>query len=301
MKEYGKAVDSFKQAAIIAKRIRANRVLIEIYKDISEASRELKDYQQALEYYEQFHKLKEAAQQEKENQEKRYRKVIDQAKVARREADLLQIKNDQLENEINERILLQQKLEILAKTDSLTGLLNRRAFFTQASLAYERAIRGKEYFAIVLFDIDLFKQINDTYGHQIGDQVLSKIGQRLQRNAREEDLVCRFGGEEFIILLQGIDLSDGDQFAKELRKVINRPILAQDQSYNITASFGVSAFDPAHPVNIDKLIEMADKAMYRSKELGRDRVTLSQGRRNTRSLKLAGFGLQSIFSSKDSE
>ncbi|NSW52655.1 MAG: GGDEF domain-containing protein [Anaerolineae bacterium] len=289
------AIEAFKEAATIAQKVHANRTLYEIYEEISKICRQMGDYRQALEYYERFHNRKEAAQREKENQERRYRQVMDQARMARREADLLQLKNDQLENEINERKLLQQKLETLAKTDSLTNLLNRRAFFTQAALAYERANRSQQAFSVILFDLDHFKEVNDRHGHQAGDQILAKIGQRLARHAREIDLVCRFGGEEFILLLPGMDMNTAHTYAREIKTLINKPIRTQENEYIIYASFGISTFDPAHAVSLDRVIEQADTAMYTAKAEGRNRIVFGGERRSTGELVMKRAGLQSIF------
>jgi diguanylate cyclase (GGDEF)-like protein len=295
MGKYDKAIEEYKVGVDIAKRIRTLRLLYEMYEAMAEVCKLNDDYKNALHYFEMYHAAKDAALKERETQERRYRQVIDQAKVARREADLLQIKNDQLENEINERKLLQQKLEQLAKTDPLTNLINRRAFFTQAALAYERARRYQEPFGIILFDLDLFKEVNDTYGHQIGDQVLAKLGHRLKELAGEEDLVCRFGGEEFILLIGGADINKAHDFAKRIKQMMTEPVETAEKSIHIHASYGVSAFDPTAVVSLDKLIERADDAMYYSKENGRNRITISSDRSGSGVLNFSRVGLQSIF------
>jgi diguanylate cyclase (GGDEF)-like protein len=296
MQRYNEALEEYQQGTVIARRIATYRLLYEMYLSMSEVCKLKGDFEPALDYYERYHNTKEKALEEREKQEKRYRQVIDQAKNARREADMLQVKNDQLENEINERKLLQQKLETLAKTDPLTKLLNRRSFFTQASLAYERARRNSHSFSLILFDVDHFKEINDTFGHQAGDQVLAKVGERLRRKAHEGSLACRFGGEEFIILLPNAESKDAQTFAKELKDDINKPIQSSDKQIQVSASFGVSTFDPAEAVNLDKLIERADDAMYHSKENGRNRITVSSDHSGSGVLNYSRIGLQSIFS-----
>jgi len=151
---------------------------------------------------------------------------------------------------------------------------------------YERASRSQQPFSLVLMDIDHFKQVNDEFGHQVGDQILSKIGQRLLRMAREDDLVCRYGGEEFVILLSNMDTNRAFAFAKELKDQITRPISSQERTFNISASIGVSTFNPANPANFDKLIERADTAMYSAKEQGRNRIALSDERATTGALRM---------------
>jgi diguanylate cyclase (GGDEF)-like protein len=301
MGKYNKAIEEYKLGVDIAKRIRTLRLLYEMYEAMAEVCKLNDDYKSALHYFEMYHAAKDAALKERETQERRYRQVIDQAKSARREADLLQIKNDQLENEINERKLLQQKLEQLAKTDPLTNLINRRAFFTQAALAYERARRYQEPFGIILFDLDHFKEVNDTYGHQIGDQVLAKLGQRLKELAGDDDLVCRFGGEEFILLIAGADINKAHDFAKQIKQMMTAPIETAEKPIQIHASYGVSAFDHTAVVSLDKLIERADDAMYYSKENGRNRITISSDRSGSGVLNFSRVGLQSIFTPAQSK
>ncbi|MEE4195718.1 MAG: GGDEF domain-containing protein [Anaerolineae bacterium] len=293
--KYLEALEEYKAGAVIARRIATYRLLYEMYLAMSEVCKKNGDFQSALDYYERFHNTKEKALEEREKQEKRYREVIDQAKNARREADMLQVKNDQLENEINERKLLQQKLENLAKTDPLTRLLNRRSFFTQAALVYERSRRASQTFSLILFDVDHFKEINDTYGHQAGDQILAKVGERMRHKAPDGALTCRFGGEEFIILLPDTDSKEAQSFASDLKDEINRPINTSEKPIQVSASFGISTFDPSEAVNLDKLIERADDAMYHSKENGRNRITVSSDHSGSGVLNYSRLGLQSIF------
>ena len=293
--KFPEALEEYKAGAVIARRISTYRLLYEIYLEMSNVCKQSGDFGSALEYYERFHNTKEKALEEREKQEKRYRQVIDQAKNARREADMLQVKNDQLESEINERKILQQKLENLAKTDPLTKLLNRRSFFTQAALAYERSRRAQQTFSLILFDIDHFKEINDTYGHQAGDQILAKVGERMRRKSPDGALACRFGGEEFIMLLPETDTKDAQTFARDLKDEINRPINTSEKPIQVSASFGISTFDPTEAVNLDKLIERADDAMYHSKENGRNRITVSSDHSGSGVLNYSRLGLQSIF------
>ena len=297
MKEYPQALDEYKQGVVIAHRIHTHRLLYEMYQAMSNVCKQNNDFQGALEFYEKFHNAKEQALEEREKQERRYRQVIDQAKNARREADLLQVKNNQLENEINERKQLQQKLEQLAKTDPLTQLLNRRSFFTQAALAYERARRYQKPFSLILFDVDHFKEINDSFGHQAGDQILAKISERLRSKTDQSDLVCRFGGEEFIILIHDADSKQAQAVAKEIKQELNRTIQTTDMPIQVSASFGISTFDPNEAVSLDKLIERADDAMYHAKENGRNRITVSSDRSGSGMLNYTRLGLQTVFSS----
>lgn len=164
-----------------------------------------------------------------------------------------------------ERLLRQQReLIVLAYLDSLTGVLNRRAFFDKAGDLVD-AGRG---FAAVMFDIDHFKNVNDSYGHDVGDQVLRVIG----REARNGNAVFgRLGGEEFAIVLEGASLQAAALYAEELRRQLAELSFdAAKQAFSVTASFGVA--ERAANESIDQLLKRADGALYEAKRAGRNRV-----------------------------
>ena len=164
-----------------------------------------------------------------------------------------------------ERLLRQQReLIVLAYLDSLTGVLNRRAFFDKAG---DLVDAGKR-FAAVMFDVDHFKQVNDTCGHDVGDQVLRAIG----REARNGNAILgRLGGEEFAIVLEGSNLQAATLYAEGLRKQLaDLSFEAAGQTFSITASFGVA--ERAAGESIDQLLKRADGALYQAKRAGRNRV-----------------------------
>lgn len=165
----------------------------------------------------------------------------------------------------------QRRLERAAATDSLTGLLNRQAFdliFKQSTLEVDRA---KLPLSIILFDIDSFKQVNDTYGHLAGDEVLRAIAQLARDVVRESDVISRWGGEEFLILLKNCPLDRAAGVAEKLRDAIARHRVAPAPSeLPITISLGVAQFAP--PESQAKLFSRADTALYRAKLGGRNRV-----------------------------
>lgn len=172
------------------------------------------------------------------------------------------------------RELMQQKeaAEALARTDVLTGLANRRAFDEAAQREIRRAVRYGEPLALILTDIDRFKAINDTYGHHAGDQVLVNFAHTLRAAVREVDLVGRWGGEEFVILMPGTALEEARRAAERMRQAVAAaPACLGEAAYAYTASFGVAAFTAAMPT-LDDLLRRADQALYRAKENGRNRV-----------------------------
>ena len=171
-------------------------------------------------------------------------------------------------------------LELLATRDGLTGLFNRRTFMTLAAQEYQRALRYHHSFAVILFDLDEFKQINDTYGHLCGDEVLQEVARRCQERLRSVDLLGRYGGEEFVILLPETGQSDAEAVAEKIRSVIgNTPIqLVEIQiSIAVTISVGGIVFTPddqeAMP-SFDTIFSRADEMMYASKKAGRNCITM---------------------------
>lgn len=165
------------------------------------------------------------------------------------------------------------KLEHQAGTDSLTGLHNRLSL----SLFIEDEIiklREKQSLStILLIDIDKFKNINDNYGHPIGDKVLQDVARTIQDHIRQGDIASRFGGEEFMVLLSGASLKTAKQRAEQLRVAISKlPFDFLPQGSNVTISTGISLLDPANENPIDNAYKDADKALYSAKSAGRDKV-----------------------------
>ena len=164
------------------------------------------------------------------------------------------------------------ELEHRAYSDYLTGLANRRYFIEQAELELSRHQRHGGDISLMMFDIDLFKQINDKYGHNIGDSVLQKVAQVSREILRDIDLIGRIGGEEFAVLLPQTSSSKAFMIAERLRIAISKAEVIFDKGVvsNFTASFGV--IDANNSKNIDEVLIQADLALYKAKESGRNRV-----------------------------
>lgn len=160
-----------------------------------------------------------------------------------------------------------------AITDPLTGLYNRRYFEDNIVKEAERSLRLKQPFSLVSLDLDFLKKINDTYGHQFGDLAIKTISNVLKREARSIDIPARIGGEEFDLLLPGVDSRGASIAAERIRKSIENQVL--DTIGGITASIGVATF-LEHSDRIDELIELADQAMYKAKLNGRNQVQIAQ-------------------------
>jgi len=156
--------------------------------------------------------------------------------------------------------------------DHLTGLANRRAFFEAAAHALQRCARADLQLAVVAFDADHFKSVNDSYGHAAGDAVLRHLATGLSATFRSTDIVARFGGEEFVVLLSGTSIDEAQAIAQRLcQHVAAKPVTVDGVSIRYTVSAGVAAMEPG-VAGLDELIKRADAAMYSAKAGGRNRV-----------------------------
>ena len=176
-----------------------------------------------------------------------------------------------------ENARLFEQVQRLAITDPLTGLYNRRYFFEGARREFERAARYQLPLAVVMLDLDHFKQVNDSYGHQAGDRVLAVVAGQCQVSLREVDLLARYGGEEFIFLLPQTNLEGAQQMAERLCVQLKKqPVEIGGQQIAISASLGV-AERTAETIDLQDLIHRADQALYAAKEAGRGCVKLFKG------------------------
>lgn len=157
-----------------------------------------------------------------------------------------------------------------AVTDVLTGLLNRRGILARFDQEVERAQRQEQHFAIALFDVDHFKQINDTYGHLAGDAMLRIVAQQLDGAKRAEDIIGRVGGEEFIVILPHQDRESGHMAAERLRSAVSQSSPGEGHR-RATVSGGLALY-PDDGANWDQLFQAADRRLYEAKKKGRDRV-----------------------------
>ena len=172
-------------------------------------------------------------------------------------------------NEVHEELIK------LSTIDELTGLLNRRAFIEVATAEIERSKRYNRPLSLVMTDIDFFKKVNDNYGHSAGDEVLAKICEEIRKVLRVNDIFCRWGGEEFCILLPETNKDQCHVIAEKTRKHLDGTLIEiPNARLKITSSFGCSSLDPEDN-GLENLIERTDKALYLSKGKGRNCVTLS--------------------------
>lgn len=187
-----------------------------------------------------------------------------------------------------ENVLLHEEAQRLSLTDGLTGTWNRRFFQMQFRQVLATATRFDRPFSVLMLDLDNFKQINDSFGHQKGDEILIEFSRRVKLALREVDTFARYGGEEFICLLAETDVEGAMTTAEKIRLAIRSDPFGEiaERPLRLTVSIGVSSY-PQHGDDYAALVEAADQAMYRAKQLGRDRVTVAQSGGGHGGLKLA--------------
>ncbi len=163
-------------------------------------------------------------------------------------------------------------IAVMASTDMLTGLSNRYSFLDTAHRVFTRNRVNGSPIAILFIDIDHFKSINDTYGHAFGDAVLAALGRAINESLRPTDLACRYGGEEFVVLLQQAEMSVALKVAERVRGAACRLSFPQEPNFTFTLSVGVAAEMPSDRDTLELFISHADTALYTAKRTGRDRV-----------------------------
>lgn len=185
----------------------------------------------------------------------------------------VQVKIKQLQDELKEK---NKKLEELSNTDPLTKIYNRRYFMEIFELEFMRAKRYQSYLSFIMIDIDHFKDFNDTYGHLLGDKILVEIAKLLKSNLRVHDQICRYGGEEFALMMPETDLQGAKIVAERHRKSVEEfALIEEGKALKITISLGVASYPHPHVQKLDDLIKLADDALLESKRRGRNQITIA--------------------------
>ncbi len=251
----------------------SQKQLFECHLLLAELYEDAEQYAAALQHYKQYQTLKEQVFNEKSDQRLKVLQVVHQLKQARKEAEMYQLRSATLELEIQERTRAQAELERLATTDSLTGLYNRRHFFGLAQREYVQAQRYQRPLAAILLDVDHFKDVNDRHGHGIGDQVLCAVAALILETIRQADIVGRYGGEEFALILPETDLAGALIIAERLRtRIAQHTVFAHHTPITVTVSLGVAQIDLADPDPLETLIQQTDHALYQAKRAGRNKT-----------------------------
>lgn len=200
-------------------------------------------------------------------------------KIAEEKSRALYLKSVELENALQAESQARKKIESLYKEverlsriDPLTELSNRRSFSTEAARFFKLAVRHKKKISCVMLDIDFFKKVNDTYGHDFGDRVLIAVAKTCTKELRSTDLLARFGGEEFCFLFPETDLQGASFIAERIRvKISELEFNSEKDRFSVTASFGASGLLDSDK-NIEDMLKRSDVCLYKAKEGGRNRV-----------------------------
>jgi diguanylate cyclase (GGDEF)-like protein len=199
---------------------------------------------------------------------RKYRKLVAQTKRLVRMGDAMQ----------KDLLRAGEIMEFQATHDFLTGLMNRAAIMETLAKELARRKREKGPLALIMADIDLFKHVNDLYGHMAGDAVLREASKRIESHVRPYDSVGRIGGEEFLIVVPGCSAPDAGAMAERLRAAFcDAPMVTSDGELHVTLSLGVAAVDSEDETDADSMIRAADKALYKAKRGGRNKVEVFSG------------------------
>ena len=204
--------------------------------------------------------------------------------IAEEKSSELYLKGEELKNALQAEEKARKEIEILYKEverlsliDPLTGLNNRRSFFTDAHHTLQLAIRHQKKLSCAMLDIDFFKKVNDTCGHDFGDKVLIAVAKVCKKEMRETDLVARYGGEEFCFLFPETGLNATALIAERIRHAISQLEFDADKnSFSVTVSIGVSKLLDSND-NMENMLKRSDECLYKAKETGRNRVVLWEG------------------------
>ncbi|MFH2046757.1 MAG: diguanylate cyclase, partial [Pseudomonadota bacterium] len=176
--------------------------------------------------------------------------------------------------DITERKEMERKIKHIAYHEPLTGLPNRMLLLDRSAVAIHQADRNRNKVAFMMLDLDKFKEINDTFGHHIGDLLLKSVAEKLTSILRQVDTVARLGGDEFVLLLpEQKDALSALQVAQKIMDGLRDSITLEGQTITITTSIGISIY-PDHGADIDTILKTADSAMYQAKQEGRNRYRL---------------------------
>ena len=190
---------------------------------------------------------------------------------SQQDIELLQFVCTQVATAIERQQML-SRLHFMAQYDALTQLPNRALLHDRLHTALTRARREQSWLALLFIDLDKFKQVNDTFGHAAGDQLLQAVAQRIQRCVREADTVARFAGDEFVVLLEDFQQAEhAAAIAEKIRRALNQPFVLCGQAQRVSPSIGIALY-PEHTSDEQQLLQLADKAMYQAKQGGGNSV-----------------------------
>jgi diguanylate cyclase (GGDEF)-like protein len=272
---YDEALDSTQRALGLAQEHARAVEEFKCHELLAQIHEQRGDAVTALAEYRRFHDLERARISQDSATRLAQLGVEHKLETARMDAEIHRLRSLALEREIEANRLTQAHLEAQASLDPLTELYNRRHLSVIAD-EMQAALERGDPVCLMLFDIDRFKRVNDTSGHAAGDRVLVSIARQLGKNCRASDVPCRYGGDEFLVLLVGMDARAGAEAAERLRVAIETMAVESDaEPIVVTISAGVVCVGAGGRANLPALIEQADRALYRAKRAGRNRAVIA--------------------------
>jgi diguanylate cyclase (GGDEF)-like protein len=272
------AFSHLQRALNIAQAIEARHEIFKTHADLAAAYKQIGDFEKALAHYEQFHTIREEVFNDQADMRFKSLETAHRLEQAQKEAEIYQLKNQALQTEIEERKVAQAQAEHIATIDPLTGLFNRRHFFHLAEHAFTKALYDTTPLCVIMLDLDHFKEVNDTYGHLIGDKVLIAAANTIHHGLRTSDILGRYGGEEFSAILPDTTLEQGYLVAERIRDMIETLLVETEKGpVSITLSCGVGKIfvdDSFSTLTLNVLIDRADQALYQAKQAGRNRTVV---------------------------
>jgi diguanylate cyclase (GGDEF)-like protein len=268
-----KAISLLEESLAHCQEMGAGRRTFLCLSDLATVCKDAGDYKSALSYFERYHDAKEAIFSEQAEFRVKSLEVSYKLKEANREKELYYLKNVALQREVEERMKAQAMAEHLAITDSLTGLFNRRQLMELAEREVAQATRYQRALSLIIFDLDHFKRVNDTFGHAGGDRVLVAVSRFVQSSVRKCDIIGRYGGEEFAILLPETTSQKALSMFERVRQSIeDMKIELDDAVTSVTISAGIAEVDTRGRDTLSKVLDRADKALYVAKAAGRNQT-----------------------------
>jgi diguanylate cyclase (GGDEF)-like protein len=269
------ALSALHSALAISRASNDRRDEYQCHQLLSEVHEKNRAYEAALYHFRQFHAIKETVFNEGTAKRLAGLQVLHQVETAKRDAEIHYLKTIELKREIEERKSAQTALEKLAGLDPLTGVLNRREFFMLGRREVERAAQAGHPLSVILLDLDHLKQINDTHGHATGDQALLVTARTARESLRLGDVIGRYGGDEFVVLLPGSNGAQGKQIAERLCENIAAHAIATGKGNLVaTLSLGIAELDHAAAPTLEALLSQADQALYQAKRAGRNQIAV---------------------------
>lgn len=268
------ALPALREALQFSLSLEEKALQAECHHALAETFRLLGRYEEAFVHFCQYHELDKAIFNEKSDLRLQMLQVVHKLTNAQREAELYRLRAQMLQQEVDNQRKVQRVLQELADRDALSGLLNRRVFFRQSERLLQSRRKSGFPLALLLLDLDHFKFINDHYGHVAGDNVLVGVAAFLQEQVRQVDLLCRYGGEEFAILVPGVTALKAEELAWRLCHLLaERSFAIGETEVRITVSIGVALLNRPGGA-LEDLLRRADEALYQAKEAGRNCIRI---------------------------